>query len=58
MEKFGIIYLLIATAKIKKDSIERETTGLNSLFLDNSDIHWKDDDKETIWFGVKVIPTR
>ena len=30
---------------MKKEAIEKATTGLNPLFRDNPDINWEDDDE-------------
>lgn len=40
-----ITYYANADTKMKKDAIEKATTGLNPLFQDNPDIHWEDDDE-------------
>ena len=39
------MYYANADTKMKKDAIDKATTGLNPLFQDNPDIHWEDDDE-------------
>jgi site-specific recombinase XerD len=39
-----ITYYANADTKMKKDAIEKATTGLNPLFQDNPDINWENDD--------------
>lgn len=40
-----IIYYANADTKMKKEAIEKATTGLNPLFRNNPDINWEDDDE-------------
>lgn len=40
-----ITYYANADTKMKKEAIEKATTGLNPLFRDNPDINWEDDDE-------------